>query len=263
MESSVFLIIANLFMVITGIFVFKEKRVKKFELQDLFHLIVFGAIFLAVSAIHIAEVKVDPIITARYNLDFTKTIYKIEGDIVAAFQTIKNPILDYYFVFVYMIAFPFLLYFTPVLYMVSKDLRALKLAVIAYAIGISISLPFLLFFPVHDVWWASQNYHWYDGRVISFRLEEIWPSITLVFFKFTTLNNCFPSLHSCLSAIMAYTAWIKDYKRYKYIAILFAVSVPIATLYLGIHWLSDVIAGEAVALIAIVISMKICREKWK
>jgi len=256
-------LLANLFMVIVGIFLFKEKRMHRLNAQDIFHLFILIMIFFAVSAIHIAEVKIDTLISAKFNLDFTKAIYTIEGDIVHAFQAIQNPILDYYFVFVYMLAFPFLLYFTPVLYIISKDIKALKLAVISYAIGISIALPFLLFFPVHDIWWASQNYHWYDGKIIAFRLQEIWPSITFLFFKFTTINNCFPSLHSCLSAIMAYTAWIKNYKRYKYVATLFAISIPIATLYLGIHWLTDVIAGEALALIAIVIAMKICGEKWR
>lgn len=62
---------------------------------------------------------------------------------------------------------------------------------------------------------------------------------------------------------MAYTAWIRDYRRYKYVALLFAVSIPIATLYLGIHWLTDVVAGEAIALITILLAMKITGVKWK
>ncbi len=263
MKITLLLLTANLFLTIAGIFLFREVRVKKLRYTDLPHLIVFGILFLTVSALFMVEVKIDPIISSRFGLDFTRQIYEIEGDLVAAFQTIRNPLLDYYFAFVYMIGFPFLLYFTPILYMVSKDIKSLKFAVIGYAIAIAISLPFLLFFPVHDTWWSSQNYGWYEGRPVYFRLQEIWPSVISIFFKFTTLNNCFPSLHSCLSAIMAYTAWIRNYKRYKYVALLFAVSIPIATLYLGIHWLTDIVAGEAVALISVVISMKIAGVKWK
>lgn len=263
MKAGILLLAANLFLIIIGLFIFKENKIKKFNYADLPFLIIFIIIFLAASALHLIEVKIDPFISSKFGLDFTKTIYKIEGDIVSAFQIIRNPVLDNYFAFIYMIAFPFLLYFTPVLYIISKDIKALKLAVTSYSIAILISLPFLLFFPVHDTWWSSQNYHWYDGNIIDFRLEEIWPSIINIFFKFTTLNNCFPSMHSCLSAIMAYTAWIKDYKRYAYLSTIFAVSIPMATLYLGIHWLTDIIAGEGIALISIIISMKIVGEKWK
>ena len=263
MKATLLLLTANLFLTIAGIFLFRESRINRLKYTELPYILIFGILFLAVSALFIVEVKIDPIISSRFGLDFTRRIYELEGDIVAAFQTIRNPFLDYYFAFVYMIGFPFLLYFTPVLYIVSKDVKSLKFAVVAYAIAIAISLPFLLLFPVHDTWWSSQNYAWYDGRPIYFRLGEIWPSVVGIFFKFTTLNNCFPSLHSCLSAIMAYTAWIRGYNRYKYVAILFAISIPIATLYLGIHWLTDIVAGEAIALIAIIISMKMSGVKWK
>lgn len=263
MKAALLLLTANLFLIMAGIFLFRETRASKLKYSDLPSLIVFGILFLTVSALFLVEIKIDPIISSRFGFDFTRKIYELEGDIVAAFQSIRNPFLDYYFAFVYMIGFPFLLYFTPILYMISKDIKSFKFAVVSYAIAIAISLPFLLLFPVHDTWWSSQNYEWYEGRPISFRLEEIWPSVVTIFFRFTTLNNCFPSLHSCLSAIMAYTAWIRDYKRYKYVAILFAVSIPIATLYLGIHWLTDVVAGEAIALITILLAMKITGVKWK
>ena len=52
-------LLANLFMAIIGIFLFKEKRMHKLNVQDIFHLFVFIMIFFAVSAIHIAEVKID------------------------------------------------------------------------------------------------------------------------------------------------------------------------------------------------------------
>jgi len=226
-----------------GAFVFRERR-HNLTKNDLPYFLIFLLIFFSVFALQMAEVKIDPVVSSSLSLDFTKKIYELEGNIVALFQSIRNPVLDYYFVFVYMIGFPFLLYFTPLLYVISRDINSLKLVVAAYAIVISIAMPFLLFFPVHDVWWASSNYEWYTGKAVSFRLQEIWPSILPIFYKFTTLNNCFPSLHSALSATMAYVAWISKYKRYAYVAITMAISIPIATLYLGIHWLTDVIVGE-------------------
>ena len=247
---------------IHGSILFKERR-QNLSRDDLPYFLVFMLIFASVFMLHMAEIKIDPVVSSSLSIDFTKKIYNIEGDVVSLFQSIRNPILDYYFVIVYMIGFPFLLYFTPSLYIMSRDIDSLKLVVIAYAITISISLPFFIFFPVHDTWWASSNYEWFKGRMVAFRLQEIWPSSLPIFYKFTTLNNCFPSLHSALSAVMAYTAVITKYKRYSYVAIIMAISIPIATLYLGIHWLTDVIGGEAIALLSIIASLKLTGLKWK
>ena len=252
----------NVTISLIGALIFKEKR-QNLSKEDFPYFLVFLLLFLSIFLLHMTEIKIDPTISSHISFDFTEKIYNLEGNIVATFQSIRNPILDYYFVFVYMIGFPFLLYFTPVLYMISRDIKSLKFAVIAYVLAISISLPFLIFFPVHDAWWASSNYAWYNGKAISFRLKEIWPSGIIIFYKFTTLNNCFPSLHSTLSAVMAYTAIIAKYKRYSYVAILMALSIPIATMYLGIHWLTDVIGGEAIAILSIIIALKITGLKWK
>jgi len=252
----------NVTISLVGAFIFREKR-HNLKRHDLPYFIIFMLIFFAVFMLHMAEIKIDPIISSTLSFDFTKKVYDLEGGVVALFQSIHNPILDYYFVFVYMIGFPFLLYFTPTLYIISRDMDSLKLVVVAYALVISISLPFLLFFPVHNAWWASSNYAWYNGKTISFRLEQIWPSGLPIFYKFTTLNNCFPSLHSALSAVMAYTAVIAKYKRYSYVAIVMAISIPIATMYLGIHWLTDVVGGEAIALLSVVMALKITGLKWK
>jgi membrane-associated phospholipid phosphatase len=48
-------------------------------------------------------------------------------------------------------------------------------------------------------------------------------------------------------------AWIKHYRRYALISTVFALSIPFATLYLGIHWLTDIIFGELFALGALIV----------
>lgn len=261
MRATLLLITGNIVLFLLGILFFTEyrnpRKLKNVEISNYFLL---GMLFLIVSAIHMLEVKIDPIVTSKYSLDFTRFIYNLEGDIVGVFQLWTNPFLDYYLVFVYMIGFPFLIYFTPALFILSKDLKGLKMAVVAYAVIVAVALPFYLFFPVNDTWWASQNYSWYAGRAIVFRLPQIWPGVTDQFFRFTTINNCFPSLHCCLSMAMAGIAWLRRYKRFAIVATSIAVSIPIATLYLGIHWFTDVVVGEFLALAAICISYKITEK---
>ncbi len=255
--------IVNVFLIIIGILAFREERATKLDYENKVNLLIFGILFLTIMLLKQAEIEIDALVTSKLGLDFTKIIYNIEGDATAIFQAIRSPVLDYYFTIVYMIGFPFLLYFTPLLYIFSKDIKSLKFVVVAYIIAIVASLPFLIFFPVYDVWYSCQNFPWYNGKPVYFTLGDIWPGIVNVFFTFTTVDNCFPSLHCCLSAVMAYTAWIKGYNKYKYVVAVMAISIPLATLYLGIHWITDIIAGEIIALIAIVLAMKLCGEKWR
>ena len=258
MKTTLILVAGNLVLSILGLALFRENRMNhKLRDFEILNFIFFGMLFLLISLLHITEIKIDPVMTSKFSLDFTRLIYNMEGNIVAFFQSWTNPFLDYYMVFMYIFGFSFLVYFTPALYIFSKDLKALKLAIIIYGIIVAVAIPFYLFFPVNDVWWASQNYPWYNGKAVAFRLEEIWPGITNSFFSFTTLNNCFPSLHCSISMAMAATAWIMGYKRFKIAATVIALSIPVATLYLGIHWFTDVVGGELLALAAVIISVKI------
>ena len=206
-------------------------------------------LFLMISGIFLGGAMMDGIV----GCDFTWMIYKIEGDTASFFQQWNSQIMDYYLIFVYLVGFPFLIYFTPFLYLISHDSNALRLATFTYGIALLLILPFYLFFPVNNSWWASQNCLWYEGREIAFRLKQILPGIETTFYRLTSMNNSFPSAHCCLSSVMALTSWIKKYKKYAILATIFAISIPISTLYLGIHWLMDVLFGEIFAVIAIVI----------
>jgi membrane-associated phospholipid phosphatase len=53
---------------------------------------------------------------------------------------------------------------------------------------------------------------------------------------------------------MATTAWIKKYEKYAIVATIFAISIPLATLYFGVHWLMDILFGEIFAIAAVAIA---------
>jgi len=228
--------------------------------MEMYPYVVPFTLFYLTLIFHLILVQIDPFVTGYFNLDFTHVIYAIEGSTVSIFQGWSNPILDYYFVFIYIFGYSFLIYFTPVFYSLSRDFSALWLTVITYATITLLVLPFFLFFPVHDTWWASQNYEWYQGDVIIFRLKAIWPDIINPFFTFTDINNCFPSLHCGISAIIAVIAWMRHYRRYALISTVFALSIPFATLYLGIHWLTDIVFGELFAVLALIVGFYLTKK---
>ncbi|PHQ46249.1 inositol phosphorylceramide synthase, partial [Halorubrum sp. C3] len=61
--------------------------------------------------------------------------------------------------------------------------------------------------------------------------------------------NVFPSLHTSLSVTVGTFAVLTrdEYPLWTLIAVPLSLSVVIATMYLGIHWLTDVVAGFALA----------------
>ncbi len=254
MRVFLLLLIGHVVLVtLSMIFLRRSYQGFKFRNREMYPYVVPLTLFYLFLIFHLLLVQIDPFVTNYFNLDFTHVIYAIEGSTVSIFQGWSNPVFDYYFVFIYIFGYSFLIYFTPIHYFLSRDLSALWLTAITYATITLLVLPLFLFFPVHDTWWTSQNYEWYHGEIIIFRLKAIWPDIANPFFIFTTINNCFPSLHCCISTIVAVIAWMKHHRRYAMISTIFAISIPFATLYLGIHWLTDIIFGELFALCALFI----------
>jgi membrane-associated phospholipid phosphatase len=104
-----------------------------------------------------------------------------------------------------------------------------------------IALPFYLFFPITNV---------YTFFGSSSALNTVIPGINQFFYTTTTQNNCFPSLHVAMTLLVAKTVSLTSNKRFKYLTYFTAISVSISVIYLGIHWITDVLGGILIAFIA-------------
>jgi membrane-associated phospholipid phosphatase len=114
----------------------------------------------------------------------------------------------------------------------------------------SIALPFYIFFPVNEVWVSNPEYYNvysdFSTNVVNI-LREVreGEAVTQVF---SNVNNCFPSMHTAISVFIALTLIVN---RRKYLAPIYtfvAASIVTATVYLGIHWITDIVAGIILAL---------------
>ncbi|MGZ3688011.1 MAG: phosphatase PAP2 family protein, partial [Bdellovibrionota bacterium] len=72
-------------------------------------------------------------------------------------------------------------------------------------------------------------------------------------------RDCFPSLHTAITLIAASFAW-RNLKPLFWILAPFAVTVPLACVYLRYHYVVDVLAGIALAAFAIVTSERVLRK---
>jgi len=106
-----------------------------------------------------------------------------------------------------------------------------------------ISLPFFLFFPVPERWAYPES-----GAIL---LSDLWaPELIELFRPFSGLDNCFPSFHVSLTVIMVSLAFLYRL-RFRWVALCIGLLIVLSTSVLGIHWLTDIVAGLATGVIAV------------
>lgn len=194
-------------------------------------------------------------VQAWHGLDFTPQIWAIEGNIAERFQDwARSPFLDYLLVATYT-AGSFLFYFVPFFLLVAlgRGKNAMRIAFTMANIW-AVGFVFYMFFPVNEVWMTATDP--YNYTHVTNILFEYVPSASTSDAYARAVNNNFPSLHVALTCGIATSLWLA---REKWLAIpgtILAACVTTATVYLGIHWVVDVIAGMALAFAAAWIAHK-------
>ncbi|CCQ33286.1 Membrane-associated phospholipid phosphatase protein [Halorhabdus tiamatea SARL4B] len=172
--------------------------------------------------------------------NITGEIYAVEGNLVPAIQSLAHPWLTTYFSLTYVYGYVFLLVFPLVAYLVLENMEWFRTAATAYALNYAIGLGLYLVFIA------------YGPRNLLPDLTEPllytnWPSSQFLVSEVNANTNVFPSLHTSLSATVIVLAYrTRDvYPRWLPIATLVGGSVMLSTMYLAIHWGTDVVAGVA------------------
>ncbi len=192
--------------------------------------------------------------------DFTWVVYAIEGQFVQTFQdTLRNPILDWVFTAVYTVG-AFWLYHLPFWFCVLTGRSRSALIVALSLAGIWIvGILAYFFLPVFEVWVTSDAPYNY-GHVVNV-LFDTMPSTRDSPYYMAAINNNFPSLHvgTTMGVVLA-LRYAGERKMFRFL-FPFAAGVALATMYLGIHWVLDVIAGILLAWGAAVLATRIADKQ--
>lgn len=237
----------NLFLLGVGLLVFVPKTALKLPLAKLFMYLKRNVLSLLIIVgmvgIHLIEVNfIDPQTTALVGTDFTNTVHQIEGDIVFWFTQHWVPVLVSFFAIMYIAVYPFTLWFSPAYFLLTNDKRALKTLAYGLAVIYAIALPFYLFLPITNV---------YTFYGVPSALEQAIPTVEQFFYSTTTQNNCLPSLHVAMAILVMWSVRLTGNKKFTIFASFCMVSVVFSVIYLGIHWIIDVVCGALVAVLAI------------
>jgi membrane-associated phospholipid phosphatase len=192
-------------------------------------------------------------VSELFGLRLTGLIYAIEGDFVAWVQaTFVAPELTVYFSSIYMYGYVFLLVFPFVAYLALPETTALNRLIVAYALNYSIGLV------IYTVVFAHGPRNLMPDMVTSL-LFTYNPDFMALTSEVNEAANVFPSLHTSLSVTVASFAVLtrEEYPRWTPVALWLATSVVLATMYLGIHWLTDVVGGVALALGSVYLSYRL------
>ena len=196
-------------------------------------------IIIGVVIFHLVEVNIlDSYVTNLVGIDFANNIQMIEGGVVYWFSQNWTLSLVYFFVLMYIVVYPFTLWFSTLYFLLTDNKKAMKSLAYGLLLIYSIALPFYLFFPVTNV---------YTFYGIESALEIVVPNVEQFLYSTTTYNNCFPSLHVAMTLLIAKSVSFTKNKKFTYFAYFCAISVILSVIYLAIHWITDVICGVALA----------------
>ena len=120
---------------------------------------------------------------------------------------------------------------------------------LAIAADYMISLPLFLMFPVPERWAYPESH--------AILLSDQWSSALINAIRpMSALNNSFPSTHVSLTVIIIAVCWLFNVRLRNMVTAL-GLTVVLATFFLGIHWLADIIAGATVGLLSVGLAWRV------
>ncbi len=186
-----------------------------------------------------------------YGVDATALFYAIEGDFVSSLQGLFPDAAVFFFSPIYIFGYVILLVFPLVAYFFADSLVPLRILITAYTINYAIAVVFYATIVAYGP--RNHSADTAEAASVGEPMLDLFPDITVLTSQVNTHTNVFPSLHTALSVTVLLVAVTThdDFPRWTTIASGLCVSIVFATMYLGIHWFVDVLAGGVLAVVSV------------
>jgi DNA-binding SARP family transcriptional activator/membrane-associated phospholipid phosphatase len=191
-------------------------------------------------------------VIAELRLRFARAAHWFEGNYTFEYHELTNRSAVIGYSAAYFFLLPALLIGVGMACYRRPTLRPFRTFSLAVALDYLISLPFFLFMPVPERWTYPES-----GAMV---LSDMWVSSLIDLFRpISALDNSFPSFHVSLTVLLVLISFVFRL-RYRWSVLFLGIPVFLATLVLGIHWLTDVIAGAAVGVLSVLLALRIERS---
>ncbi|WP_253737714.1 phosphatase PAP2 family protein [Halohasta salina] len=189
-------------------------------------------------------------VSSTYGIEATPILYGIEGDLVHTVQALTPDPALIYFAAVYTVGYAVVLFAPLVIYLFAERACPLKWLVTSYTITYAVAVGWYAAVVAYGPRNVDRST---EAAAAGSPLLELVPEITVVTSLVNSNTNVFPSLHAALSVTVGLIAASTRaaFRRWFYLAAWLAASILAATLALGIHWVSDVVAGGVLAVFAV------------
>jgi len=204
--------------------------------------------------------QIDRTLMANTRLDMTPFVYAIEGDLVLwVQQTFLNDWLTFTMTHFYVAGYMTVV-FSSFIYCIYFDDRHMADRVsLSMFYVYALAVPFYLFFNVRVT-----GDHIPEMQALAYHLT---PEIQTWFTRIDPFTNGMPSLHIGLpTAIwLTYSRYDDDgrWKRFRIFLLCYIILTAFAILYLGIHWIVDIIGGIIIAFVAVKLCSKTQGWVWR
>jgi membrane-associated phospholipid phosphatase len=199
------------------------------------------AAIAAVVALNYIEGAFDPDLTRRLGWNATTLIHGLEGDLVGRLQASTPRGLVVALAMVYVPGYLAVLTAPLAVWRSPSDRLVAGRYVVAFVFNYVVALPFFLLMPVDEVGYSGLS----SAQPL---LDSVWPGIVAQLHLGSPVDNCFPSMHVSGVVTTLWYAQAHGPRRLRGLAWVMAPAVVWSTMVLGIHWVSDVVAGVVVGL---------------
>jgi membrane-associated phospholipid phosphatase len=189
--------------------------------------------------------------------DFSVYIMRVEGGATAHLQAWAPKPVIVFFLFVY-VSLLFALYGATTLGLFHlRDAVLLRASAPALVLNYVLALPFFWFVSVRETWYAAPTQGATKARLL---IDDLSPLLESLFRTARGIENNFPSLHTSVAATAALLAWRSGQRRFATVATVAAALVAFSTLYLGFHWVTDMLGGAIHALVCTALAVRWARR---